>query len=107
MLRVTNLEAVYSDIVLALKGISMKVPSGKIIALLGANGAGKTTTINAVSGIRKTLNLTIEDGSIQFEGKTITQMAPDEIVSLGVVQVPEGRRIFAELTVEENLLIGS
>jgi branched-chain amino acid transport system ATP-binding protein len=107
MLSITNLEIVYSDVILALKGISLNVPPGKIIALLGANGAGKTTTINSVSGIRKALNLTIEDGNIAFEGETINDMEPHEIVARGILQVPEGRRIFAELTVQENLLIGS
>jgi len=107
MLRITNLEVVYSDIILALKGISMEVPAGRIVALLGANGAGKTTTINAVSGIRKTLDLTIEDGSVEFEGRVINDNASHAIAALGILQVPEGRRIFAELTVDENLLIGS
>jgi branched-chain amino acid transport system ATP-binding protein len=107
MLKISNLEAVYSDIILALKGISLEVPEGKIVALLGANGAGKTTTINAVCGIRQTLDLSIEDGTIAFEGQSIGDKEPHDIVSLGIFQVPEGRRIFAELTVEENLLIGS
>lgn len=107
MLKITNLEVVYNDIVLALKGISLEVSQGSIVALLGANGAGKTTTINAVSGIRKTLNLTIEDGNIEFLGNSINTREPYDIVGLGMLQVPEGRRIFAELTVEENLLIGS
>jgi branched-chain amino acid transport system ATP-binding protein len=107
MLSITNLESVYSDIILALKGISLEVPEGKIVALLGANGAGKTTTINSVCGIRNTLDLSIEDGDIEFESETIKDCEPYEIVSRGILQVPEGRRIFAELTVEENLLIGS
>lgn len=107
MLKITNLEVVYSDVVLALKGISLEVPPGRIVALLGANGAGKTTTINTVSGIRKTLKLTIEDGGIEFYGEMISEESPHAIVSRGIVQVPEGRRIFSELTVEENLVIGS
>ncbi|MFH1114591.1 MAG: ABC transporter ATP-binding protein [Pseudomonadota bacterium] len=107
MLKITNLEVVYSDIVLALKGISLEVPPRRIVALLGANGAGKTTAINTVSGIRKTLNLTIEDGGIEFYGEMISEESPHAIVSRGIVQVPEGRRIFSELTVEENLVIGS
>jgi len=107
MLKVTNLETTYNDIILALKGISIEIPAGKIVTLLGANGAGKTTTINTISGIRKTLNLVIEDGTIAFEGEMINDKEPHEIVSRGILQVPEGRRIFAELTVEENLMIGS
>ena len=107
MLTVTNLETTYNDIILALKGISMEIPAGKIITLLGANGAGKTTTINTICGFRKTLNLVIEDGTIEFEGDILNDKEPHEIVSKGIVQVPEGRRIFAELTVEENLMIGS
>jgi len=107
MLKITNLETTYNDIVLALKGISLEVPPTRIVALLGANGAGKTTAINTISGIRKTLNLTIEDGTIEFEGEIINNREPYQIVSMGILQVPEGRRIFVELTVEENILIGS
>jgi branched-chain amino acid transport system ATP-binding protein len=107
MLRITNLETVYSDVILALRGISLEVPEGRIVALLGANGAGKTTTINCICGIRKTLNLTIEDGLIEFEGRTINEDEPYTIASRGILQVPEGRRVFAELTVDENLLVGS
>ena len=107
MLKIINLETTYNDIILALKGISLEVPQAKIVAILGANGAGKTTTINAVSGVRKALNLEIEDGIIEFEGETIHEKAPHQIVALGIIQVPEGRKLFAELTLEENLIIGS
>ncbi len=107
MLKIANLEAVYSGVILALRGISLEVPPESIVALLGANGAGKTTTINTVCGIRKALDLTVEDGSIEFEGEPINDKKPHQIVTLGIMQVPEGRRIFAELTVEENLVIGS
>jgi branched-chain amino acid transport system ATP-binding protein len=107
MLKITNLETTYNDIILALKGISLEVPRLKIVTLLGSNGAGKTTTINTISGIRKRLNLTLEDGSIEFDGELINDREPYEIVSKGILQVPEGRRIFAELTVEENIIIGS
>ncbi len=107
MLKITNLETTYHDVILALKGISLTVPAGAIVALLGSNGAGKTTTINTVCGIRKTLNLEVEDGTMEFAGSIINDRAPHEIVALGISQVPEGRRIFAELTVEENIRIGS
>ncbi len=107
MLKLTNIETTYNDIVLALKGISIQIAPGQIVALLGANGAGKTTTINAISGLRKTINLEVKDGSIEFEGRLLNKKEPYEIVSMGITQVPEGRRIFAEMTVEENLKIGS
>ncbi|MBW1978894.1 MAG: ABC transporter ATP-binding protein [Deltaproteobacteria bacterium] len=107
MLKITNLETTYKDVILALRGISLQVPSSKIVTLLGANGAGKTTTINTVSGIRKSLELKIEDGTIEFNGEIINEKEPSEVVSRGILQVPEGRRVFAELTVEENLIIGS
>jgi branched-chain amino acid transport system ATP-binding protein len=107
MLKITNLETTYKDIILALKGISLEVPPAKIVTLLGANGAGKTTTINTVSGIRKTLDLTLEDGTIEFDGEIINEKEPYDVVARGILQVPEGRRVFAELTVEENIIIGS
>ena len=107
MLKVINLETTYNDIILALKGISMEVPDEKIVALLGANGAGKTTTINTISGIRKTLDLAVEDGTIEFEGEIINNLEPYQVVLKGIIQVPEGRRVFAELTVDENIIIGS
>jgi len=107
MLKVTNLETTYNDIVLALKGISIELTPGQIVTLLGANGAGKSTTINAISGIRNTINLEVEDGSIEFDGDILTNCEPYQIVAKGIIQVPEGRRIFSEMTVEENLKIGS
>ncbi|MBW1668080.1 MAG: ABC transporter ATP-binding protein [Deltaproteobacteria bacterium] len=107
MLKITNLETTYKDVILALRGISLQVPSSRIVTLLGANGAGKTTTINTVSGIRKSLELKIEDGTIEFNGEVINEKEPSDVVSRGILQVPEGRRVFAELTVEENLIIGS
>jgi len=107
VLKISNLETTYNDVILALKGISLEVPEGRVVALLGANGAGKTTTINTVSGIRKTLNLAIEDGTVAFEDEVINDCLPHEVVARGILQVPEGRKVFSELSVGENLLIGS
>jgi branched-chain amino acid transport system ATP-binding protein len=107
MLVVTNLETVYARVILALKGVSLNAPTGRIVALLGANGAGKTTTINSICGVRRSLDLSIEDGTIEFESQVINDREPYEIVAMGILQVPEGRRVFAELTVLENLIIGS
>jgi len=107
MLRVNNLEVVYSDIILVLRGISLEVPEGKIIAFLGSNGAGKSTTLRAVSGLLDYEDGEIKKGTIEFNGVLIHKMDPQEIVRLGITQVPEGRRIFAELTVEENIRVGA
>jgi branched-chain amino acid transport system ATP-binding protein len=107
LLKITNLETTYNDVILALKGISLEIPEGGIVALLGANGAGKTTTINTISGFRTSLDLAIEDGTIEFFGENLNDKEPHEIVARGILQVPEGRRIFGELTVEENMVIGS
>lgn len=107
MLKVINLKTTYNDIILALKGVSLEVPPNCIVAVLGSNGAGKTTIINTISGIRKTLDLAIDDGTIEFEGKVINDREPHQVVSMGILQVPEGRRVFAELTVDENIIIGS
>jgi len=101
MLKVDKINAAYGSLEV-LHGISFHVKSGEIVALLGANGAGKTTTISAVSGLLRT-----SSGSITFEGRDITNAAPDGIVGLGLVQVPEGRRIFPKLTVLENLELGA
>jgi len=107
MLRVNNLEVVYSDIILVLRGISLEVPEGKIIAFLGSNGAGKSTTLRAVSGLLDYEDGEIKKGTIEFNGVLFHKMDPQEIVRLGITQVPEGRRIFAELTVEENIRVGA
>ncbi len=101
MLEISDLHSGYGKIEV-LKGISLKVPAGKIVSLIGSNGAGKTTTLMTVSGI-----VPAKHGEIRFEGKNIAQLKPEEIVKLGVVQVPEGRRIFQHLTVEENLDLGA
>lgn len=101
ILKLDNLTVSYGSIK-ALKGINIQVREGEIVALLGANGAGKTTTLKSLSGI-----VPIENGSIEFFGKNITNLAPEKITSLGIVQSPEGRQIFPDITVEENLRVGA
>lgn len=107
MLKLNNVEVIYSDVVLVLRGVSLEVPEGKIVSLLGANGAGKTTTLRAISGLLKTQQGKVTRGSIEFAGQRIQGMAPEQIVKAGVIQVMEGRRLFRHLTVEENLQIGA
>jgi branched-chain amino acid transport system ATP-binding protein len=107
MLEVSNLEVVYNDVILVLRGISLEVPEGSIVALLGANGAGKTTTMRAITGLLDVHDGDITKGSIKFDGETITDKDPSEIVKSGIRQVMEGRRIFAEMTVDENLATGA
>lgn len=107
MLRLNNIEVIYSNVILVLKGVSLEVPDGKIISLLGANGAGKTTTLKAISGVLYTELGEVTDGSIEFDGKRIDGKTPEEIVQMGIVQVMEGRRLFEHLTVEENLWVGA
>ncbi len=107
MLAVENLEFVYNDVVLVLRGISLEVPDGKIVALLGANGAGKTTTMRAITGLHDIHEGDITKGSVNFDGEEITDALPSKIVRMGISQVMEGRRIFAELSVVENLKAGA
>jgi len=107
MLRLNNIEVIYSDVILVLKGVSLEVPDGKIVSLLGANGAGKTTALKAISGVLYTELGKVTDGSIEFDGKRIDGKTPEEIVRMGIVQVMEGRRMFEHLTVEENLRVGA
>ena len=106
LLEVNNIEVVYHDVIQVLRGVSLKVPEGRITALLGPNGAGKTTTLRAISGLLKPEYGRVTDGRIRFEGKEIANRDPEEIVKLGIVQVPEGRHVFKHLTVEENLRVG-
>ena len=106
MLRLNNIEVIYSDVILVLKGLSLEVPHGQIIALLGANGAGKTTTLKAISGLLKTENGKVTAGSIEFMGRRIDGLDPERICRLGILQVMEGRKVLESLTVEENLRIG-
>lgn len=107
MLKLNNIEVIYSDVILVLKGVSLEVPNGKIVALLGANGAGKTSTLKAISGVLRTDVGKVTDGNIEFEGARIDQMDPEEIVQRGIVQVLEGRRLFEHLSVEANLKVGA
>ncbi len=107
MLSLNNVEVIYNKVILVLKGMSMQVPQGKIVGLLGANGAGKTTTLKAISGLLKPEDGEVTDGSIEFLGQPIHNRDPEEIVRMGIFQVMEGRRVFEHLTVEENLIAGA
>jgi len=107
MLEVANLEVVYNDVVLVLRGLSLEVPDGKIVALLGANGAGKTTTLRAITGLLDLHEGDITKGTITFDGERIDGKEASHIVRRGISQVMEGRRVFAEMTVEENLRTGA
>ncbi len=107
LLEVNNIEVVYNDIVQVLRGVSLNVARGSIVALLGTNGAGKTTTLRAVSGLLKPENGFIRDGFIKFDRQDITNVLGTRVVKLGAVMVPEGRRVFKHLTVEENIRVGS
>jgi len=107
MLAVRNVEVVYDDVILVLRGVSLEVPDGKIVALLGANGAGKTTLLRAVSGLLDIHYGKVTKGSITVDGEPIHRASPARVVKLGVKQAMEGRRIFAELTVDENLRVGA
>ena len=107
ILSIKNIEVIYDHVILVLKGVSLDVPKGGIVALLGANGAGKTTTIKSISNILKTERGEVTKGSISFEGNEIQDLSPTELVKRGVVQVMEGRHCFEHLTVEENLLTGA
>ncbi|MGB8361409.1 MAG: ABC transporter ATP-binding protein [Acidimicrobiia bacterium] len=107
MLSVENLEVVYNDVVLVLRGISLEVGDGQIVALLGANGAGKTTTLRAVTGLLEVHEGDITKGEIDFNGHDVTHLEPSRRVEMGISQVMEGRRIFAELDVDENLRAGA
>ena len=106
-LAVNNIEVVYHDVIQVLKGISLSVPARRIVALLGTNGAGKTTTLRAISGLLRTEDGAVRDGTISYDGSRIDGLPPEAIVRRGIVQVLEGRRVFKHLTVEENLRVGA
>jgi branched-chain amino acid transport system ATP-binding protein len=107
MLKLHNVEVVYDRTILVLRGISLEVPPGQIVALLGSNGAGKSTTLKTISGILKPERGEVTAGGVEFGGVRIDQWEPAEIVKLGIAQVMEGRRVFGLLTVDENLLAGA
>lgn len=107
MLEVNNIEVLYMKVVLVLRGVSLKISDDSIVALLGANGAGKTTTLKAISGLLKTEEGEVTDGSIIWNGQRIENAKPEDIVKRGIIQVMEGRRLFEHLTVEENLKVGA
>lgn len=107
MLKVNNIEVVYSDVILVLRGVSLEVGAGQIVALLGANGAGKSTTLKAISGLLHTQQGDVTRGNVELDGERIDRLSPEEIVRRGIVQVVEGRPLFRHLSVEENLRSGA
>src|SRR5512136_774371 len=107
MLEVNNIEVIYNEVILVLKGMSLQVREGQIVTILGSNGAGKSTTLKAISGLLKSEDGEVTDGSIAFMGKRIDRMDPEDIVKAGIFQVMEGRKAFEDLTVEENLIVGA
>lgn len=107
VLSVKNIEVIYDHVILVLRGVSLEVPEGGIVALLGANGAGKTTTLKAVSSLLRSERGDITKGSIEYRGERIDRFSPTDMVKRGVIQVMEGRHCFEHLTIEENLLTGS
>ena len=107
LLRVNNIEVIYDHVILVLRGVSLEVPQGGIVALLGANGAGKTTTLKAISNLLGTERGEVTKGSIEFDGANVEASSPNQLVKRGCIQVMEGRHCFEHLTVEENLLTGA
>ncbi len=107
VLNVNGIEVIYNHVILVLKGVSLQVPEGGIVAILGGNGAGKTTTLRAVSNLLKGERGEVTKGSVELRGERIENLSPADLVNRGVVQVMEGRHCFAHLTIEENLLTGS
>ncbi len=107
LLSVNNIKVIYDHVILVLKGVSLEVPEGGVVALLGANGAGKTTTLKAISNLLRAERGEVTKGTIEFDGQQVDKLTPSELVKRGVVQVMEGRHCFEHLTVEENLLTGA
>ena len=106
-LRINNIEVIYDHVILVLKGVSLAVPKGKIVALLGANGAGKSTTLKAISNLLHAERGDVTKGSVEYKGQRVDQLSNNELVKRGVIQVMEGRHCFAHLSIEENLLTGA
>ncbi|KAB8058524.1 ATP-binding cassette domain-containing protein [Janthinobacterium sp. FT14W] len=106
-LSVNNIEVIYDHVILVLKGVSLQVPQGKIVALLGANGAGKSTTLKTISTLLRGERGDVTKGEVQFKGERVDQLTPNELVQRGLSQVMEGRHCFGHLTIEENLLTGA
>ena len=106
-LAINNVEVIYDHVILVLKGVSLEVPKGKIVALLGANGAGKSTTLKTISNLLRAERGDVTKGSVEFKGERVDQMTPSDLVRKGVIQVMEGRHCFAHLSLEENLLTGA
>jgi len=107
LLSVNNIEVIYDHVILVLKGVSLDVPKGSVVAILGANGAGKTTTLKAISNLLQAERGDVTKGSIDFDGTQVHDLSPNELVKRGCIQVMEGRHVFEHLTVEENLLTGA
>jgi len=107
ILQVNNIEVIYNRVILVLKGVSLTIPEGGIVALLGANGAGKTTTLKAISNLLRAERGDVTKGTIEFAGERIDRLSPHDLVKRGVIQVMEGRHCFEHLTIEENLLTGA
>jgi len=107
LLQIKNIEVIYDHVILVLKGVSLEVPAGGVVALLGANGAGKSTTLKAISNLLHAERGQVTKGSIAYKGKRIDGLTPADLVKRGVIQVMEGRHCFPHLTVEENLLTGA
>lgn len=106
-LSINNIEVIYNHVILVLKGVSLEVPEGGIVALLGANGAGKSTTLKAISNLLSAERGDVTKGSIEYRGERVDQLTPNDLVKRGVIQVMEGRHCFAHLSIEDNLLTGA
>ena len=107
MLELNNIKAVYSDVVLALDGVSLTLEQGRVVVLLGSNGSGKSTTLKSISGVLKVEDGELSEGTVELDGRRIDRLSPEQIAGLGIRHVLQGRSVFAQLTTEENLLMGA